>query len=398
MTQANFMGATIRNSSFDNATLNTAQFQTTDSKLTSLINVGFTRAKLQGATFRNSNLRDTSLMIAHVSTSTNFTNTELSGSTWIDGSRCADGSVGSCRDSLRVARALRRMVELEDKVLAIRPNWGGMPNTLPSGSSVVLGLIADGTVIAWPVDRPKDNAELILVQGRRTAAVGNQFPWPNFGEGSWDSSQVPILKMYRIDPLAVDLVVQINGTLQLVCKKPNCITWGQYNPSVINMMWSKISGSGTVSSIGLGPNSLKEGDNNQQVVAAFAALKNEVEHIPTKPRPKTTVPAGAWRNVLDKMVAVDKLDETRWSVQREGSRCVARRGTGARFSLHEVGFVQQSNAIRVDCTGGASCIQSEDGRGRPLPDSSTVTLSNPSAPVAQLRAALLAARTACNGL
>ena len=78
---SNLQGANCNNSTFDNA---------------NLAKVNFEGANLFGATFKGANLYEANLLGANVSSAI-FDEANLSNAIWIDGKKCALGSIGSCQ-------------------------------------------------------------------------------------------------------------------------------------------------------------------------------------------------------------------------------------------------------------------------------------------------------------
>ncbi len=54
-------------------------------------------ADLKGALFNDADLRGANLKGASTDKETNFSGAKLSNTTWMDGKKCADGSIGKCK-------------------------------------------------------------------------------------------------------------------------------------------------------------------------------------------------------------------------------------------------------------------------------------------------------------
>jgi len=103
---ADLRGASLTGAHLENATFNDARLDGADLSRARLINCDFNNASLSGARLNHAQVINSDFMDADL-TGTDLTGasminaefmaTRLQGATWVDGRRCREGSVGSCR-------------------------------------------------------------------------------------------------------------------------------------------------------------------------------------------------------------------------------------------------------------------------------------------------------------
>jgi len=103
---ADLRGASLRGAQLENASFNDARLDGADLSGARLINCDFNNAGLSGARLHDAQIINADFMEADLSGSdlseasvinAELMDARLEGATWLDGRRCAQGSVGACR-------------------------------------------------------------------------------------------------------------------------------------------------------------------------------------------------------------------------------------------------------------------------------------------------------------
>ena len=80
-----------------NCDLSNANFEGIDFYGANLSGANLSGANLKGTLFNDADLRGANLKGASTDKETNFSGAKLSNTTWMDGKKCEDGSIGKCK-------------------------------------------------------------------------------------------------------------------------------------------------------------------------------------------------------------------------------------------------------------------------------------------------------------